>query len=471
MLLPVFEDEPHDPRLPWLTLGLAALWLAVYAAARAGAPLEPQRFGLVGAACWSSLGFASLRETCLPGALTFFALHTGAGHLAASLLLLGLSGPALESRWGRPGFAGFLLTLLGLQALGHVLAGATPARPVVGASAALAGLVAAATLRFLRTGLALRVGVGPRAPVLALPSAVLPVLWFAAEVALDLTSGLAGPTHGHYAVAAAAAALGAATAWGVAASGLEERWLRSGAPSAWQRRRTAQLLARVAESQVSEPPQVAYELLEAALRAPASDVRLGAAFWDVAGACRCREQALPLLLDCVAGAWRRGRRSDALALWRSLLADEPAAPLELGLRLGLAGALAAAGERRDAALTLRGALAGRLSGGAALRLAESARPIHPDTAIDFARLALRAGALDPAKRVKIEAWIETLEGDPARLDALELGSAPAVPGPTLPESADPPEDPRALVLEQLDGNAAELVEPLTDLTELTESGR
>jgi hypothetical protein len=130
----------------------------------------------------------------------------------------------------------------------------------------------------------------------------------------------------------------------------------------------------------------------------------------------------------------------AAALWARLVRTEPDLALDMRLRLALAPVLAASGLMRESALTLRGELRGKrrdVTPGAALRIAEAARSVHPPTAVEAARRALESGELDAAKRARIEAWIEALETDPRALIALELDPKPEEAATPAPRRAAP----------------------------------
>lgn len=467
MLLPVFDDEDGASvrRWPWVCLALAALWVGTRAATLAGLVLAPERWGLLPDA------------VALPGLLSYAVLHVHTTHLAVSLALLLLAAVPLECRWGSLFTAALWLLLVPLCGAVYALTTNGSDRPLVGPSAALAGIAAASIVRFFRGGLPFELAWPRGGRRIAVPALVVAAVWFVGEVVLDVLSDVAGPTRGlHYGAHAAAAVVGVACALGIRRTGLEERWLRPGR-SAARDAGVALALERARAAREEGHADEAFDLLTGASTGSPREPRLVAALWELACASGRRDEVRPAALRFVGEAWQRGDREAAGAVWRAVVDEEPGAPLDLRLRLGLAPALHEAGHRQAAARTLHGALGdGRpLTPGAALRIADLARRIHPPTGIEAARRALAVDGLDETKRARIAALIESLATEPANLEELDLEAAPtsppeqtaleleAEPGEAAPDLAGPrsgpapgaarlepdgaPEDPNALALD------------------------
>jgi hypothetical protein len=402
MLVAVFEADTRPPRWPWVSAALAGVWLAVFAAGAGGSPTPADHFGLWPDSLWG---------------------HT----LFAIFLALAIGGGAAATLWTSP----------------------NPARPLVGASAALAALVAAATMRVRRRGLTLRIGFGRRASFdVWLPAFALPVAWLGGIVLVRATDPAIGPTAGldlriQLGLAAAGALLAGMIGW----SGLEERWLR-GRERAARERVIASHIARARSESDAGRPEVAFELLEASLDA-FPDPSIVSVMLEVGSGCGRQGDALACGAHAVGKAWHAGQRELATALWTPLVRTEPDLQLDMRLRLALAPILKAAGLAREAALTLRGELRGKrnaLTPGSALRIADAARALHPPTAIEAARIALESDRIDARKRARIEALIDALEADPSQLVALDLDPDAEEPPPRRRKEDPPPADPQALAL-------------------------
>ena len=121
-------------------------------------------------------------------------LHGGWIHLLGNMLFLWVFGNNIEERFGRIGFTLFYLTAGIVATAVQVLADPSSTVPVIGASGAIAGVMGAYLVLF------------PRARVLTwwpvfvilvvyVPAAVVLVLWFLMQFALDPTSGVAWQAH------------------------------------------------------------------------------------------------------------------------------------------------------------------------------------------------------------------------------------------------------------------------------------
>jgi membrane associated rhomboid family serine protease len=82
--------------------------------------------------------------------LTSMFMHAGWLHLLGNMLFFYIAGPFLEDAYGRPLFAALYLTSGVVSSLVHVAAFRASEAPLVGASGAIAGLMGAFLVRFLR---------------------------------------------------------------------------------------------------------------------------------------------------------------------------------------------------------------------------------------------------------------------------------------------------------------------------------
>jgi membrane associated rhomboid family serine protease len=96
-------------------------------------------------------GYIPAREGRLYTLLTCMFFHGGLMHLLGNIFIFFLSGPFVEDRWGRTLFGGFYLISGVVSALIHGKLTGNPYIPMVGASGAIAGVMGAFLVLFLRT--------------------------------------------------------------------------------------------------------------------------------------------------------------------------------------------------------------------------------------------------------------------------------------------------------------------------------
>ena len=279
-------------------------------------------------------------------------------------------------------------------------------RPLVGASAALAAVVAALLLRHgtgsLRTYVAAG---GDREISFELPALAALGVWFVGEVVLTVTSTGVGPTRGTGITTLCGGILG------VGASLLFRRLdLEAEAPGRSERR-THPALASAQAARDAGRPHAALSALEPAVRTSPHDSELVRALCDAACEANEAARAVEPLRKLIVEQVRRGEASAAAAFWRAFGPRVPGVRLDPRTAIELAVALAAATEKALAARVLRDTLASspRLGPGVAMRMCEVAAPLHRETAIKAGRMALAAEGLDEAKRAKLEARIAALE--------------------------------------------------------------
>ena len=90
-------------------------------------------------------------EKNLWGLLAYMFIHGGFLHLLGNMLLLYLMGPFIEDVWGRPIYAVFYLTMGVLAAFLYGLHYPNFQGPLIGASGAIAGVMGAFFIRYLKT--------------------------------------------------------------------------------------------------------------------------------------------------------------------------------------------------------------------------------------------------------------------------------------------------------------------------------
>jgi membrane associated rhomboid family serine protease len=119
--------------------------------------------------------------------LTSTFLHVGWLHLASNMVYLGVFGPRVEHRLGGPRFAAIYLVGGLIGSVGYIVAQPASQTPAVGASGAIAGLIAAHLVLFLHV-------------VESTPTLVLLLLWLVTQVfssvaSLTTSTGIAWWAH------------------------------------------------------------------------------------------------------------------------------------------------------------------------------------------------------------------------------------------------------------------------------------
>lgn len=113
-------------------------------------------------------------------------LHGGAAHLAINLWTLWIFGPALEERWGPGRFVAFYLACGAIASLTHAAFNGNSTLPALGASGAIAGLLAGfgRVYPFASVRMVVRLGMFPI--YLPLPALLFVLFWIALQVAAAL---------------------------------------------------------------------------------------------------------------------------------------------------------------------------------------------------------------------------------------------------------------------------------------------
>ena len=199
-MIPTNSTIPYDTR-PVATYAIVAACVAafIYQITLSGTAAE--RFILENAlvparytnGAWAEANGLS-RADPLP-CLTSMFLHGGVLHIVSNLWTLWIFGPALEDRLGRARFV-FLYLAAGLAAgVVHFLFNVTSVVPTLGASGAIAGVVAAYVTRFPYAWLNVLQPIGIIPLFFYMPVVVFAGLWFAAQV-ISATGSMMMPAQG-----------------------------------------------------------------------------------------------------------------------------------------------------------------------------------------------------------------------------------------------------------------------------------
>jgi membrane associated rhomboid family serine protease len=414
MFVPVRPEslESHGP--PLATFGLITLWLVLLLASTLGVP----------AISWADWGLVPGDFDPLTLPTHVFLSASWPQWIGSSLLLLCV-GPALELRWGRTFYVGFVLITAMLAGGSYVLLSPGLGRPLVGPSGGLAAVVGAAAFLHWRTGLhytpLFRLPTLPSS--VRLPAFALAPLWMVCEIIMSFGDHPIGMTRGTaYWSQLTGLALGIACAFAL------RRWnLEEGLPGAYidvAERPTNHLVKAMAALSAGRH-ELAFDLLEQAARAHPEDPDVITNLWETACACDRVQRAAPLVLLFVQQQITSGDEAVAVNLWCELVHKAPKLQAHPRALVELASALKREKRVREAAWTLRCAAQQRaLLPGAALRIASLAKGIHPSTGIAAARRALETPGLDQSKREHIEGLLRELDEERRASPEIDLDTAP-----------------------------------------------
>jgi membrane associated rhomboid family serine protease len=415
MLIPMRPEELEAQGQPTATFAIIGIWFILQLARSIGLlDLDWDDWGLVPG------------DLMLPAIGTHVFLHASWAHLIGASILLLAIGPALEVRWGRFFYVSFLLVASVLANGFYALMTPGLLRPLVGASGGICALLGAGALLFWSSGLRYTTPIAPggRSPIsLPAPVYLLAPAWLFCEIIMSFGDHPIGMTRGAaYWAQLGGLALGAGCAWGLRRWNLEAQLpgasvgaISGGHPG------LAKAMAAVSAGRSEE----AFDLLENLAREHPDNADIVTNLWETACACHKEQRAAPLVLLFVQQQITDGNAKLATALWCELVGKAPKLQAHPRALIELATALKREERKREAAWTLRCAAQQRaLLTGAALRIAELARGLHPSTGIAAARRALETPGLDQAKRARIESLIAELEREKQSQPEIDLDAKP-----------------------------------------------
>jgi membrane associated rhomboid family serine protease len=402
-----------------------------------------ERFDVLSASAFDALDSHPYRvlgivpaDLSVNGFLTHPFVHSGWAHLLATLVLFLLAAPVLEELWGRRLFAASLALMAlvsgGAFALAHIGAD----RALVGASAVVAGLVAAVLVRFRDEEVDFLSWLSPFAEVeLSTPAWVLAVPWAAYEIFLwwlvqgALPGGVDNAVG--YTAHAAGALVGGLSALGIARLGWEERPSHALQTVAKQARAERFDFQKVLEARAAGDGDAAYAMLKAELQRSARNRDAVTTFWEMAIERGVGEEAAPAMLQLVREELRRGAEEVAVAQWREVAQQLPRTLPDPSTLLRLVPIIQRVDGDEHAILALQQALDERNEGLTATAAAQAARlaaDLEPELAVGAARRALSSKALEEGLRLELEQMLARLapgeDGDPR--DSEKPEPAPSV---------------------------------------------
>jgi len=176
--LPVEENVDPLRSLPWITWGLAAVLVAVFALTVGNLEHAVNAFGLIPAQFFGR-GMAK--------SFSSFFIHGGLWHLVANVYFLLIFGDNVEDYLGRWRYAVLLLAAALAGDVLHVLADPRVHTPAIGASGGISGIIVFYGLQFPHARLGILFGYFYVFRWLFLPAWLALLLWFGIQL---LTAGL-----------------------------------------------------------------------------------------------------------------------------------------------------------------------------------------------------------------------------------------------------------------------------------------
>ena len=199
-LFPISDSVVKDrqPAVVWTIIGLNALVFAYQLGLSGGAlQLFLYEHALVPLRYFSpSWGLRNgLSPTDLSPFVTNIFMHGGWLHIILNMWTLYIFGPALEDRLGPFRFAALYLLAGVAASITHALFNATSALPVLGASGAIAGVIAAYAVRFPYAWVRVLVPILFIPLFFSIPAVMFAGVWFLLQV-MQGTSALLLPFNG-----------------------------------------------------------------------------------------------------------------------------------------------------------------------------------------------------------------------------------------------------------------------------------
>jgi membrane associated rhomboid family serine protease len=154
MFIPLYDDNPNDPKFfPYVTRGLVAINVFIFVFLQL--PIfhdDPEsiivNFAIIPAAAGYGFDDAEIAIPFPVTFLTYMFLHGGWMHLIGNMLFLWVFGDNVEHAMGRLRFLIFYLACGAAGGAVHYLSAPDSTAPLIGASAAIAGTVAAYLMLF-----------------------------------------------------------------------------------------------------------------------------------------------------------------------------------------------------------------------------------------------------------------------------------------------------------------------------------
>lgn len=191
-MIPLRDDNPSRVT-PFVTWGLLAANVAMFGYQLL---LGGEAGRLIGSYAMVPADFAgggaAVPERAWVTPLTAMFLHGGLLHLGGNMLYLHIFGNNVEEAMGHLRFLTFYLLCGTLAAFGHVLADPLSQVPVIGASGAISGVLAAYFLLFPKARVLTLIPLGLLTRLVHVPAVLLLGIWIAVQLLSGLAAGPAG---------------------------------------------------------------------------------------------------------------------------------------------------------------------------------------------------------------------------------------------------------------------------------------
>lgn len=186
-VIPIRDDNPTR-RVPWVTITLIALNIAVFAYELTLGPAALEAFWLR----WSLVPARFLATPLAPDQIvtlfTAMFMHAGWVHVGGNLLYLWIFGNNIEDRFGPLGFTVFYLAAGVIAAFAQLAAAPAATAPTLGASGAIAGVLGAYLLLFPGASVVTIIPVFVFIEVARVPAYLVIGFWFVLQLGNGLVS-------------------------------------------------------------------------------------------------------------------------------------------------------------------------------------------------------------------------------------------------------------------------------------------
>ncbi len=391
----------------------------------------------------------------LRGAFGHMFLHADWMHLLGNLLLLFLTGPFIEDRWGRPIFASFYL-LAGLAGGGLFMSRFPEMTgPLIGASGAIYGCLGAFVVRYFRARMQYLLWVFYPFRFWAPAWLMLPFGFGLELLMASATEAIGGSGTAHWAHVGGFI-VGVAAAMSIRSLRVEERFVD---PRIEEKITLVsnEGVAVALEADAEGRSEEAFELLQREVRRDPMNREAAHALWEIGLAMGRVDQVAPPMLRTLREELRAGDVELAVDHWIEFCQRAPDVPVEPALLLKLVPVLVEREHRSMAATTLEKALHHpELTAAVALRVARTARELDPAVAARAAQRAMECAGSGPTEQAEAQSLLDALgplvPASPEEIDPSEVSlaleepegvSSQASPGleiPDLepPDASDPP---------------------------------
>jgi membrane associated rhomboid family serine protease len=270
--------------------------------------------------------------------VTYQFLHAGWMHLIFNIIFLFVVGPFIEDVWGRPLYAGFYLAAGIVSAMMFAVRYPELEAPLIGASGAVAGVMGAFLVRFVKAKMRFILWVGvPLGPFQA-PAWVIFPFWFLIQLFSAQIMDTALPESGGGGVAFWAHVwgfgFGAVVAAAMGHFHIEERFIHRSIES------KITLIENTAVEEASQLAEngedaAAIAALERELAARPDNIDAAMSMWNLCFERGQVDTAIPHMVRALGRAVRTGDRSFVIANWEEVLysGSKLAVDLALGVRI------------------------------------------------------------------------------------------------------------------------------------------